>query len=102
MAAEEIDVIKHLLDIEREAADKLLEVQKKADEKIAEARSSADARFHERYGSIVKSLESEENSAREKISQDHLSEVEGYKDSLNGTNKNFEIFESLMDRLLFE
>ena len=34
MAAEEIDVIKHLLEIEREAADKLLEVQKKADEKF--------------------------------------------------------------------
>ena len=71
MAAEEIDVIKHLIDVEHEASGVLLEAQKKADALINEARTKADEEFHKSYSKLVEESESKEKSARESIIQKH-------------------------------
>lgn len=101
MAVEEIDVIKHLLEVEKEATEMLLEAQKKADEKIAEARSAADSRFRTEYGALVSRIEKEEISAKEKITQNHTEMIQSYKDELSQMKKDSDSFNSLMDELLF-
>lgn len=101
MAVEEIDVIKHLLEVEKEATEMLLEAQKKADEKISESRSIADSRFHKEYADVVSRIEGEERSAKEKITENHANLIQAYKDELSALDKDSDSFNSLMDELLF-
>lgn len=101
MAEEEIDVIRHLLEIEKEASGVLLEAQKKADEIISDARNQADSRFHQQYSKVVEEIDAQEKAAKEKITASRLADIQAYKDSLSSTAKDQNSFNSVMDSLLF-
>ena len=96
MAVEEIDVIKHLLEVEKEATEMLLEAQK-----ISESRSIADSRFHKEYADVVSRIEEDERSAKEKVTENHANLIQAYKDELSALKKDSDSFNSLMDELLF-
>ena len=51
--SQEMDVIEHLLEIEREASRTLVSAQTQADEKIAAARTKSDEQFKKAYLYIV-------------------------------------------------
>lgn len=101
MATQEIDVISHLLEVEREVSLMLSEAQKKADEKIAHSRAAADLRFKELYSQIVKNLDSEEIAAKEKIESIHKEKLASYQNELESAVKDKDSFCSIIDKVLF-
>ena len=101
MAAEEIDIITHLLDVEKEASTTVLDAQKRADEKIAAARSQAESEFKAKYSAVVSEIEQKEKDTKSAIEKKHSADIESYKQNLNSSEKDYTSFNALMDKILF-
>lgn len=99
--ADEIDVIQHLLDVEREADLVIQDAQKEADSRIAQARAKADTQFKTQYTQMYAQLEQEAQEQMKRSGVHHDTEVASFKDSLQSTPKNNAAFNSLMDSILF-
>ncbi|MCR5319489.1 MAG: hypothetical protein K6E22_14825 [Treponema sp.] len=99
--SEEVDIIEHLLDVERESSQMILDARLEADKIIAESRARAENSFKEQYNSILKGLEAEEASSKEEISRRHEEQFSEYKQSLAAAEKDEKAFRSLLDTLLF-
>lgn len=97
---EEVDVIQHLIEIEKEAATLIAEKQKEADKLISEARTQSEAQFKEKYSIIVQELEAENQAKKESINQKYRSDVEEYKENLSKTAKNQKSFEESLKPML--
>ncbi|MBQ2315324.1 MAG: hypothetical protein II187_10555 [Treponema sp.] len=99
--ADDADVIAHLLEVEREAAQMILAAQKEADAKVAEARAQAESQFKARYATLAAGIEAEETSERERIASSHKQSFEDYARSLESSRKDPEAFNALLDKLLY-
>lgn len=101
MAVEEIDVLKHLVEVERELSTLVFESQKKSDAIITNAKAQADEEFHKLYSVLVKEEEQIEKSSFEKINLQHNIEIQNFRESLDSLKKTESDFNSLMNSLLF-
>ena len=99
--SEEVDIIEHLLEVERESSQMILDARLEADKIIAESRARAETSFKEQYDSILKNLEQKEASAKEEISKRHEAQFSEYKQGLDAAEKDEKAFRSLLDTLLF-
>ena len=99
--ADEIDVIQHLLDVEREAAQVIQDAQKEADSRIAAARAKSDAQFKTQYTEMYAQLDAEAQKRMKEAGEHHDAELASFKNSLKETPKNNVAFNSFMDSLLF-
>lgn len=101
MATESMDIIQHLLEVEKEAVQMQLDAQKQADEKIARARSESDARYKSACAENAKVLESEEKARIQQINDNHSQQIESFKASLESSSKSPEAFNSTIEKMLF-
>lgn len=99
--AEEMDVIQHLIEVEKEAAEVLVETQKKADETVASARVSAQARFKNEYSKIVKSVDEAEAKEKEAASKEHDNILKSYNNDLNSAVKDVNSFNNGLEKILY-
>ena len=95
--SQEMDVIEHLLEIEREASRTLVSAQTLADEKIAAARIKSDEQFKKAYSDAVKGLEEKAQLAKKEITDSRQSSLDSYKDSLSSMEMDVEAFNSLLE-----
>ena len=98
--SQEMDVIEHLLEIEREASKTLVAAQTQADEKIASAKTQADAQFKSLYSEAVKKIEEKVQLARKEIIDNRETSLDSYKDSLSSVAVDVEAFNSLLETSL--
>ncbi|MBP5442458.1 MAG: hypothetical protein IKI40_08115 [Treponema sp.] len=95
--SQEMDVIEHLLEIEREASKTLVTAQTQADEKIAAARTQADGQFKKLYADSVKEIDEKAQLAKKEITANRQSSLESYKDSLSSVEMDLDAFNSLLE-----
>ena len=95
--SQEMDVIEHLLEIEREASKTLVTAQTQADEKIAAARTHADGQFKKLYADSVKEIDEKAQLAKKEITANRQSSLESYKDSLSSVEMDLDAFNSLLE-----
>ncbi|MCR5218792.1 hypothetical protein [Treponema sp.] len=100
MAAEQDDVIRHLLQIEDEASELVKEAQVEAEGIIAAAKARTDAQFKKEFETVSSEIEKNESLKRDNITASHKEQLQQYKDSLTAYKKDFDSFNSLMDSLL--
>ncbi len=98
--ASDIDIIQHLIEVEKEAAQMVKDAHLEADKQLLLARENADKEFKSRYQQIVQDLEKEEKDKKEKIALDRNSALEQYRKSLEEGEKDLKAFNSLLDKLL--
>lgn len=98
---EDQNVIEHLFDVERQAAELMADAQKEYDKRIGAVREKANTLYKESYEKIVK--EEEENLASEcaKCDSEYNLAVESYRAEVGSWNQNKEAFNSLLTELLF-
>ena len=101
MASAEIDVIAHLLEVEKEAATLVLDAQKKADEKIADARFKVDEEFRARYSQVLSVIEQEFEQKKKNTEEKHAMDLERYEAELKASAKDEDAFFAQMDAILF-
>lgn len=97
----ETDVINHLIDIEREAAEILLEAQEKADEITNSAKNEAEAEFKAGYEAVVRECEDDFKTSCSRITEEYEGILTEYQDRIKSSARDVKGFNSLLDNLLF-
>lgn len=95
-----MDVIQHLLDIEKEASETAIKVQEEADKKIASARAQADSIFKEKYSSFMKDLDLSVENQKKAIQTQMEEKLASFKAELEATKKDFDGFSQLLDKVI--
>lgn len=97
----DIDVIGHLIDVERNAANLLLDAQVEADKRTSQARLEADNQFKEAYDKMIKKLEDEKAQHIAILEKNHNDVIHTYEEKVEHWEKDVPGFEKFMDKLLF-
>ena len=97
----ETDVIGHLIDIEREAAEILFDAQEKSDSAISAAKSEAESEFKAGYEAAVKECESSYEQNREKITKEYNEQMQKFEEKVKSAPKDVSGFNNFLDELLF-
>ena len=97
----ETDVIGHLIDIEREAAEVLFDAQEKSDAMVSAAKNEAESEFKSGYEVAVKEFEDSYEQNREKISDEYNELMQQSEDKIKSAPKDVSGFNNLLDGLLF-
>ncbi|GEM_PF-2574648 len=96
-----IDITRHLLEVENEAGAMVAEAEKEADSIIAAARAEADGEFKKRYADFVRGLEGKEEEARKAFLDDHNKRLDEYRQSLQAQEKDTASFNTLLEKVLY-
>ena len=99
---EEIDVINHLLSVEKNAAVLIDNAVREADSRTSKARNEATAAYKTQYDECVAAMYKDYQKTVEQVKQKHQQDFEQFKSELNNQQNNYEAFNSLMDELLFK
>lgn len=99
--SDEMDIIQHLLDIEREASRTLIDAQTEADAKITAARTEAEKKFKARYSELVTEIDRKANDEKAKITEGHDNEIRSFQDELHKTVQDKSAFSELLEKLLY-
>ncbi len=98
---EEINVITHLLQVEKNASLLIDDALKEAEQKLAQARSQANLEYRQKYEECVSSLEKEYNQNLADIQSEHDKRFNDFKDFLQNQPKDSASFNALLESLLF-
>lgn len=97
----ELDIINHLLEVEKDASGLISEAREEADKRVADAKAKYNLEYKKRYDQIVVELEKEYQSEMESARTAHDNAIIAYKSELESTEKNSKAFNALLDKLLF-
>lgn len=98
---EDKNVIEHLFDVERQAAELMADAQKEYDKRIAAVREKANTLYKESYEKIVKEEEEKFSSECKKCDSEYNSAIESYRAEVASWKQNKEAFNTLLGELLF-
>ncbi|MBQ3670538.1 MAG: hypothetical protein II921_03550 [Treponema sp.] len=101
MAEQEIDTIKHLIEIEKSAALLITEAQTEADKKIALAKSKADANFKEQAAKIVSEKEAAYEARIKEAAAKYNNLLSEYKTKIENSLKSIDFFNNIAEKYLF-
>lgn len=98
---DEVSVIAHLLEIEKQASQILSAANITGDKNIAEAKIAADLEFKKKYSEKASGLQNEYEEKRKVIQSEHDGIIGQYKASVESKPQNTKAFSELMDKLLW-
>ena len=97
---DEADVLRHLLDVENDAASLALEASEEADKRRSSAKQKADAKYRVKYEELIASLDSWLNSEKESCDAALKATFSEYDERLKAMPKNLDAFYSFVDSVL--
>lgn len=100
MASAEIDVISHLLDVEKNAALMISGAEAEADRRAADCKARAEADFKKRYDEAVAQIESGCESKMREIKERREEEIALFKSRLQSVPRDQKALAALLDDLL--
>lgn len=98
---DEVSIIAHLLEVEKEASKIISGANIKADKEISDAKIAADAEFKKNYAERAGILEKNFEEKKAAISDEHDKILQDYKASVAGMPQNKEAFASVIEKELF-
>ena len=98
---EEVNVIGHLLDVEKNAEQLVSDAQIEASKRISAAKATSDGEYKKLYADLAVRLEQEYQEKIAEISASHRKELEVYKDKIRSSEKDAKSFHELLDSILF-
>jgi len=99
--SDEVNVIDHLLDVERNASQLVMDAQSEAAKRITAARVEADAEYKKQYSVLSQKLEEEYHSRVSEINAEHDKSLEKYKNDVQNAEKDEKSFNSFLESVLF-
>ena len=97
---EEINIINHLLSVEKNASVLIDNAVREADYRTSQSRNQANSQFKTRYDECVSKMEAEYEQKINSIKAAHEKDFEQFKSDLESREQNFKSFNSLLDNLL--
>ena len=99
---EEIDIINHLLSVEKNAAVLIDNAVQQADSRTSKARNEAAAAYKAQYDECLTAMEKDYQKTVEQVKEKHQQDFEHFKSELSNQENNYKEFNTLMDKLLFQ
>lgn len=97
----ELDVINHLLEVEKNASVLIDDAKIEADKRVAEARSKYNQEYKAGYETIASEKDAAYHKKLQEITDKHSAEIESFKKSFEDKPQNTEAFNALLEKLLF-
>ncbi len=97
----ELDAIKHLLEIEKQASKMIEDAKIESEKKLSEAKSKFNSEYKEKYDMLVKELEENFNKQKDAIVKKHNEQILSFKNSWQEKQLNVEAFNKYLDKILF-
>ena len=100
MAESEVNVINHLLDVEKRASGLTSDAQAEADKRIAAYRAEAESDYKKQHDEISAQFESDYQAQTKAIDEKHAEEIAAYRSEIQNTTQDTGAFNKLLDTLL--
>ena len=97
---EEINVINHLLAVEKESAALIDNAVKEADSRTTDARNKANSQFKQKYDEIAELLQKEFEQTIENKKSEHLQQMNQFEQELENRPRNYKAFNEALDKIL--
>lgn len=97
----ELDIINHLLTIEKDASSLINDAQIESEKRVSEARAKYNSEYKEKYDAAIKELEEKYQAEIDAVKTAHDKEIDSYKSELESSEKNTKAFNEVLDKLLF-
>ena len=97
---EEINVISHLLAVEKESATLIDNAVKEADNRTTEARNQANSQFKQKYDEIAATLQKEFEQTIENKKSEHSKQMNEFEALLESRTRNYEAFDKVLNNIL--
>lgn len=99
---DEQDVLRHLLEVESNAASLVNDAQAEADKRVSENEKQNRSRFDALYNEEVSVLEKDYQENITKVKSEYAENLKSYQESFNSGNINTEAFTALVESSLFK
>ncbi len=99
---DEQDMLRHLLEVESEAASLVNDAQIEADKRVAENEKQHRSRFDDQYSKEVSLLEENYRNALSEVRNRYDEELKAYRESFEHEKIDHEAFVSLAESFLFK
>ena len=100
MAESEVNVINHLLEVERRASGMTSDAQAEADKRIAAYRTEAESDYKKQHDEILAKFESDYATRTKAIDEKHAEMIAAYRSEIQNTTQDTGAFYKLLDTLL--
>ena len=97
---DEHEILRHLLDLEKEAAALIDDAQAEADRRISEGEKANRIRFDDVYARELEALESSYEEKIAAVNEDFRKQLEDYRKNLKAVSPNLKAFSSIAGKLL--
>jgi F0F1-type ATP synthase membrane subunit b/b' len=97
---EDHEILRHLLDLEREASGMVDDAQAEADRKLSAGEKQNRARHDEIYAREVQALEAALSKNLDIVKEDYRKQLDAYRESLKTMHIDTKAFSSLAEKLL--
>ena len=99
---EEVSVITHLLEIEKQASSVINAAAVECDRKISNAKINAEQEFKKQYAVEAEKLQNDFDVKKNEILHNHEAVMNSYKKSVEQKNQDKEKFQDFLNKVLFE
>ena len=99
---DEQDVLRHLLEVESNAASLVNDAQAEADKRVAENEKQNRSRFDDKYNQEVSLLEKNYQDAISKVKDEYDEDLRAYRESFKNEKINRDAFIGLAESFLFK
>lgn len=101
MENNELEIINHLLEVEKGASSLIDEAQLEAEKTILDAKTKYNKEYKEKYDSIVGLLEEDYKKELQKAYEKHQKEMDDYKKELESKEIKTKEFNDFLDKEFF-
>lgn len=99
---EELKMINHLLDVEKEANTLISQAMDEASKKIEAARAKYNEEYKQKTDELIGELKKKYDESVKKITDNHSQIIQKYEASLESKQQNYSQFKELLDKLVLE
>lgn len=97
----EVSVIAHLLEVEKQSSALVDEAQVEGNKRILRCKSQAEEKFYTTYHDMDHQMEVEYNKNLDSLNKEHREQIDAYKQQILAMPKDAQAFNSFMNKTLF-
>ena len=100
--SDELKMINHLLDVEKDANYVITQAMEEAGKKVEAARAKSNAEYKQKVDESIEDQKNKFDSASKEILESHKKQIEDYQLFLQSKKQNYADFSKLLEKLMFE
>lgn len=99
---DELKMITHLLDVEKEANSLISQAMEDANKKIEAARTKYNEEYKQKVDKLIDELKKRFDDSVKSVSENHSKMIQDYESSLEAKEQHYAQFKAVLDKLLLE